>query len=159
MKQGVIMKFLIAMLALLAPASAFAANEVALQSAVFVEKAVADSDGRTKLVLEPPRVVVPGDRLVFVLSYHNNGHAPANDFMVTNPLPGSVAYQGTTDPSAQVSVDGGRSWGTLATLKLHDHDGTLRSARPEDVTHVRWAMKRAIPAGAQGKLSFSGVVR
>ena len=153
------MKHLFALLALLAPMTAHAANDVALTSSVFVEKSVPQADGKTRLILEEPRVVVPGDRLVFVLAYKNMGRKPATDFVVTNPLPGAVAYQGTGDVGAIVSIDGGRAWGTLAALKVCKADGSIRAAYPEDVTHVRWAMKAPIPVGAAGKLSFRGVVR
>jgi uncharacterized repeat protein (TIGR01451 family) len=153
------MKILLTLLALLAPVAAHAANEVSLTSSVFVEKTVPQADGRTRLVLEEPKVVVPGDKLVFVLNYRNQGAKPATDFVVTNPMPGAVAYQGTPDVGAIVSVDGGKSWGAMAALKVRKADGTVRAAYPEDVTHVRWAMKAPIPVGAAGKLSFRGVVR
>lgn len=153
------MRILLMLIALLAPASAFAANNVALSSTVFVEKTVTDGAGRNRTVLEEPKMVTPGDRLVFILNYRNTGPAPASDFVVTNPMPNAVAYQAAGDSSAQVSIDGGRSWGPLAALKIRETDGRWRSARPEDVTHVRWALKQAIPAGAQGHLSFRGVVR
>ena len=153
------MKFLLAFFTLLAPVAAHAANDVALTSSVFVEKSVPQPDGKTRLVLEEPRVVVPGDRLVFVLAYKNLGAKPATDFVVTNPMPGAVAYQGTGDTGAILSIDGGKNWGTLATLKVRKADGSIRAAYPEDVTHVRWAMKAPIPVGAAGKLSFRGVVR
>ena len=153
------MKILLALLALVAPVVAKAANEVSLTSSVFVEKAVPQPDGKTRLVLEEPKIVVPGDKLVFVLNYRNQGAKPATDFVVTNPMPVAVAYQGTPDGGAIVSVDGGKSWGPMATLKIRKADGTFRSAYPEDVTHVRWAMKAPIPVGAAGKLSFRGIVR
>jgi len=153
------MKFLITLAALVAPLTAQAANEVALTSAVFVEKSVPQADGKPRLVLEEPRTVVPGDKLVFVLGYRNQGAKPATDFVVTNPLPTAVAYQGAADNAAVVSVDGGKSWGALGALKVRKADGTARPAYPEDVTHVRWTMKTPIPVGAEGKLSFRGVVR
>jgi len=152
-------KLLFAIAALLSPLAAHAANDVTLTSSVFVEKAVVQPNGATRLVLEEPRVVVPGDRLVFVLAYKNMGAKPATDFVVTNPMPGEVAFQGTADAGSVVSIDGGRSWGALAALKVRRADGTARAALPEDVTHVRWAMKAPIPVGQSGKLSFRGVVR
>jgi uncharacterized repeat protein (TIGR01451 family) len=103
--------------------------------------------------------VTPGDRLVFILSYRNAGPVPAKHFVVTNPLPEAVAYAGTPDESAVFSVDGGRNWGALSALTLREMDGRLRNARPEDVTHIRWTMREAVPAGGQGKLSFRGIVR
>lgn len=144
-------------IALLSPA-AHAANDVALTSAVFVEKTV-QANGRKKIVLEQPGQVAPGDSLVFMFDYRNKGSVPATGFVVTNPMPGAVAYQSSPDPAAIVSIDGGRSWGMLARLKVRESDGMVRGARPEDVTHVRWTFARAIPAGQGGKLSFRGVVR
>ncbi len=152
-------KLLLAVAALLVPGAAFAADTVALSSMVFVEKTIADAEGKAKVTLHEPKVVTPGDRLIFILNYQNRGSAAANNFVVTNPLPTAVAYQGTADASAEVSIDGGKNWGALAVLKVADGAGRWRSARPEDVTHVRWTMKQAIPVGAQGKLSFRGVVR
>jgi uncharacterized repeat protein (TIGR01451 family) len=153
------MKLILILLALLTPSAAFAADNIAITSAVFVEKAVAGPDGKAKTILFAPTVVTPGDQLVFILNYRNAGAAPARNFIVTNPMPDAVSYQGTADGSAQVSIDGGLHWASLDALKVRDADGSWRSARPEDVTHVRWALKSAIPAGAQGKLSFRGTVR
>jgi uncharacterized repeat protein (TIGR01451 family) len=153
------LKLLIAFAALLMPSALFAADSVALSSMVFVEKTIADADGKAKITLHEPKVVTPGDRLIFILNYQNRGSTAANNFVVTNPLPNAVAYQGTADASAEVSTDGGKVWGTLSALKVADGPNKWRSARPEDVTHVRWTMKQAIPAGAQGKLSFRGIVR
>jgi uncharacterized repeat protein (TIGR01451 family) len=152
-------KILLALAALFMPGAVFAADSVALSSMVFVEKTIADGDGKTKVTLHEPKIVTPGDRLIFILNYQNKGSAAANNFIVTNPLPSAVVYQGTADTSAEVSIDGGKIWGALAALKVADGPGRWRNARPEDVTHVRWTMKQAIPAGAQGKLSFRGVVR
>ena len=153
------MKLLFALAAMLAPLAVQAAGSVSLTSSVFVEKAVAQPDGKTRLVLQEPGMVLPGEKLVFVLAYRNVGAKPAANFVLTNPMPGQVAFQGTADPGAQVSVDGGRSWGALATLKVKAADGRLRAAQPEDVTHVRWTMAAPIPAGGAGKVSFRGIVR
>lgn len=153
------MRHLIALFLLFAPAFSYASETVALDSSVFVERNVPTADGKFRIVLEEPRVVTPGDRLVFILQYRNTGTQSAKDFVVTNPMPAPVAYQGTSDAVAQVSVDGGRTFAPLAVLKVREPDGTVRAARPEDVTHVRWALRDPIAAGAQGKLSFRGVVR
>lgn len=141
------------------PALAQNANAVSLDSDVMVERTSTDANGRTQVTLEEPNVVVPGDRLVFVLRYRNNGAQPASDFTVTNPLPSAVAFQGSVDASASVSVDGGRHWGALGDLSVTNADGTSRAARAEDVTHIRWAFAQPIPAGQAGRLMFRGIVR
>lgn len=155
------MKRLISLLALgfAAPVAAQAASPVTLQSNVMVERTATDAEGRTQVRLEEPRVVIPGDKLVFVLNYRNGSGAPATDFVVTNPLPAAVAYQEAGDARAEVSVDGGRNWGQIQALRVHDADGSVRPARADEVTHIRWAFAQPIPAGEAGRLMFRGVVR
>jgi uncharacterized repeat protein (TIGR01451 family) len=146
------------LLATLIAAPAAAADTVALTSEVFVEK-VEVKDGERQVTLAPPSVVVPGDRLVFALAYHNAGAAPATDFVVTNPMPPAVAFDGSDDPAALVSIDGGKSYGALGALKVRLPDGGERPATNADVTHIRWTFPQPIPAGARGKLGFRGTVK
>jgi uncharacterized repeat protein (TIGR01451 family) len=147
------------MLAMLAPAAAAAADDVSLSSEIFVERAKQDAQGKTVVVRETPGVVTPGDKLVFVLNYRNAGSEPAVGFTVTNPMPGAVAFAAAEGDGAVVSVDGGKSWGALAALRIALPDGTSRPAAAADVTHVRWSFARPIPAGNAGKLSFRGIVK
>ena len=141
----------------IAPNAHAAAGEVSINSSVFVERSVAGADGRRRILLESPRNVSRGDRLVFVLNYRNAGERNRTAFTITNPLPDPVQFEDGEDPGATVSVDGGRSWGALAALTLRDRSGRIRAARPEDVTHLRW--HRALPAGEAGSVTFRGVVR
>lgn len=153
------MKLILILLAFLLPSAALAQNQVALNSEVFVERATQDANGQPRVSLEAPAVVTPGDQLVFVLSYRNNGAAPASDFTVTNPLPDSVSFAGTESAGAVYSVDGGRNWGALAALQVRTPDGSSRPAALADVTHVRWRLALAIPVGGGGELRFRGVVK
>ncbi len=135
------------------------ANPVALSNDVFVERISTDADGKRKVTLETPNMVVPGDRLLFVLNYRNSGAKPADKFVVTNPMPAAVQFAERGDNAAIVSVDGGNNWGELAALRVRESDGSERPARSEDVTHIRWAFSQPIPAGASGKLMFRGIVK
>ena len=153
------MKILLFILAFLASVPALAADNVALASEVFVERAVTDANGKTTVVREEPKLVTPGDKLVFVLTYKNAGTAAADSFVVTNPIPSSVSFVASDSPGADFSVDGGKSWGALSALKVKAADGSLRAATASDVTHVRWVFAKAIPVGGAGTLSFRGIVR
>lgn len=153
------MRTLLFMLAMLAPAAAAAADAVSLSSEIFVERAKPDGHGKTIVVREVPGVVTPGDKLVFVLNYRNAGSQPAVGFTVTNPMPGAIAFAEAEGEGAAVSVDGGRSWGALAALRIALPDGASRPATAADVTHVRWTFARPIAVGNSGKLSFRGVVK
>jgi len=153
------MKLFLTLLAFLLPSAALAQNQVSLTSEVFVERTVTDANGVGRVSLEAPGVVTPGDHLVFVLSYRNNGAAPASDFVVSNPIPDSVVFDGTDSPGAVYSVDGGRNWGALAALTIRAADGSSRPAALADVTGVRWRFAQAIAAGSGGQLRFRGIVK
>ncbi|MDB5694260.1 MAG: hypothetical protein JWO81_3323 [Alphaproteobacteria bacterium] len=155
------MRIWIALLALAAPAAAFAAGpeHVSLASHVFVERVKPGPGGKPVTVREAPGIVTPGDRLIFELDYRNVGAEPATGFTITDPIPASVAFTGGESENALFSVDGGRSWGPLGSLRVAGPNGASRPATPADVTHVKWAFARPIPAGAAGSVSFRGVVK
>lgn len=153
------MRFILFILAFIAPAAAAASETVLLSSKVLVERTKQQADGSTVTVREKADVVTPGDTLVFILTYRNQGADAATGFVVTNPIPASVRYAGSEGAPAEVSVDGGKSWGTLAALTVAAEDGTRRAAAEADVTHVRWSFDRPIPARDGGELSFHARVK
>lgn len=148
-------RFLLATVAVAAPA--LAAQQVALQSDVQVERAQV-VNGRQQLVLQPPKTVVPGDKLVFRTQYKNGGAQAATRFVVTNPVPAAVAWTGDGSAGVEASVDGGRTFGALSALRVKGATGQFRSATPADVTHLRWTVATIAP-GAGGQLLYRGVVR
>ena len=153
------MKLILAISAMIGATAASAPSEVTLANNAFVERVHVDAQGRRTTALEPPSIVTPGDHVVFVLTYRNGGHQPATGFVVTNPIPQAVSFEGVEGNQAIVSVDGGRSWGALASLTVAQADGSRRAALASDVTHIRWSFGRPIAAGEEGRLSFRGVVK
>jgi uncharacterized repeat protein (TIGR01451 family) len=139
---------------------------VALASVAQVERTEMGIDGRERKVLKNPAdvIVVPGDQVVFTLNYVNKGEQPANGFRATNPMPGAVQFTAVAEDWAEVSVDGGKSWGKLAVLsvKTKGEDGVTDVSRPagsEDVTHVRWVFNESIAPGAAGSVSYRGIIK
>lgn len=78
--------------------------------------------------------------------------------MVTNPLPSAVALASDSASGTEVSVDGGKTWGQLGSLKVAGTEGTPRAATAADVTHVRWIIPSIAP-GASGEVQYHGIVR
>lgn len=138
---------------------AMAATPLQLSSDIFIEHQIKQANGALQMVLEAPKVVTPGDSLVFVVHYKNVGKAPASNFTVTNPLPRAVRFNGTQDGKEIVSVDGGKSWGMLSSMTVSDGKGKMRPASMDDVTHIKWNLNQTLAAGSEGKLMFRGVVK
>lgn len=150
---------LIGLIALALPAMAAAANgDIEIDSDVFVEKTVTRS-GEKRHILQKAARIAPGDRLVFILRYRNEGDANAKTLSLTNPMPRGVRFLDTPGSRALVSVDGGRSWGVLRNLSVRQVDGGTRPAEPADVTHVRWRIAEGLAAGEGGKVLFRGTAR
>lgn len=143
-----------------------AQSQVSLSSEVFIERTEIDADGNEQIMLKTPKdvVVIPGDRLKFILSYSNNTGQDVTGFKATNPIPSAVAFIDAREDWAQVSVDGGKNWGKLEDLTVETRDesaGTIvtRAASNLDVTHVRWVFNDSIANGAKGELSYNGTVK
>ncbi|GAA4767666.1 hypothetical protein [Novosphingobium ginsenosidimutans] len=128
--------------------AAFASPAVTLDSAVFVER-ITPQSGR---MLEPANDLSRGDRVVYVVRWYKLGGD--GGFVVTNPLPRSVYYQGSANGDEEVSIDGGRTWGKLGLIRIGD-----RVATPEDVTHVRWRVDPRTASRGQGRIAYSAIVR
>jgi uncharacterized repeat protein (TIGR01451 family) len=150
---------LIAAAALLVAVPVQAQQAVALSSKAFVVKQVPDDTGKMKNTLAAPERVLPGEALVFMLEYKNNGATPAASFVINNPIPANVIYTGVEQDWADVSIDGGKTFGKLAALKVAKGDGTMRPALPSDVTNVRWKFAQAIAPAAAGRVTYYGMVK
>ena len=151
--------FFLAALAVPVALSAQTQQAVSLVGKAFVVKQVPDGAGKTKNTLVAPELVQPRDALVFTLEYKNNTAVPNTAFVITNPIPPNVLYTGVEQPWAVVSVDGGKTFGALATLKVAKGDGTMRAALPTDVTTVRWKFAQPIPPAGSGRVAYYAMVK
>ena len=146
-----------AMIAAVPAGASAAAGAVVLKGDVKIETTVVDK-GVEKTVLVTPKIVVPGNRLLFSTSYRNESAAPVQNFVVTNPVPAGIAVAAPDAASLTVSVDGGKTWGKLAALSVKDAKGVARSAQAGDVTHVRWTLATIAP-GAGGAVAYHAIVK
>ncbi|WP_338465722.1 hypothetical protein RXV95_09030 [Novosphingobium sp. ZN18A2] len=138
------------------PAASAAARPVKFASDVFVEKFVPAHGGRMNRILERADRLQSGDRVIFVVNWTADAARP---FTVTNTVPSSIAFQRTAEDAEDVSIDGGKTWGKLADMRVTEADGSVRHATPDDVTTLRWRVPTRIAAAGTGQITYSGVVR
>ncbi len=141
--------------AIFAAPGAMAQSGVELQGDVKVVRIVEENGQRVETYAEPTQVI-PGDRLKFTTSYRNETGQSVEDFVITNPLPKAVVL---TEPGDfEVSVDGGKSFGTLESRAVPLPEGGTRPATLADVEQVRWTIASIAP-GASGQVTYFASVR
>jgi uncharacterized repeat protein (TIGR01451 family) len=138
----------------IAPAQA-KVGSVTLSNSVLVQQKSAAADGTTRVVLAPAKRVVPGDHVVFRISYRNGTGQPVSGMIVSNPVPANLAYRGPAEgsPAPEVSADG-THFGALGTLTLGG-----RPVEFDEVRAVRWLVSGAVPAGGTGQYSYEATVK
>ncbi len=127
------------------------------------EVAAVDDNGQPTTRLEPVTTVVPGDEVIYTITYSNRGQQPADRVVITDPVPAEMRYvQGSAfGPGTQIafSADGGQTWGTADTLFVIEPDGTSRPAVADDYTHIRWTMRSSLKPGGRGYARFRAELR
>jgi uncharacterized repeat protein (TIGR01451 family) len=139
-----------------------AEEPIRLSSAVYQEQSFLAPDGSRKVRQVPASLLTAGSEVVYVVTYANVGTKPAN-IVITNPWPSDLAYRSATadlgNTLTEVSVDGGKSWGSLGQLMVATANGGQRRAHAGDVTAVRWKLAQTVRPGEQGKVSLRAIVR
>ncbi|MEC3911369.1 hypothetical protein U5A82_13130 [Sphingobium sp. CR2-8] len=129
-----------------------------LGTQMFVERVSTDINGRPRRTLASADRVGPGDALIVIVHWRNEGPHPVRDFAVTRPVPRGVRPD-LSDPTMQVSIDGGAHWGRIDQLWLPTPLGGVRRAVPEDVTHIRWQVQDMAQPGRAGRFSYRAIIR
>ncbi len=123
-----------------------------------VEVTIKTEDGREEVKRVPAAKVPPGEAVIFTLHAKNNGEKPANDVIVTDPIPEHMDYVdgSVSEGGARVtfSVDGGKSFAAKEKLKVRGEDGALRAALATDFTHIRWQLETPLAPGEAREVSF-----
>ncbi|MGB5622268.1 MAG: hypothetical protein WBN65_07225 [Gammaproteobacteria bacterium] len=123
---------------------------------------VKDASGQEQRQLVEAARVLPGEEVLFTVTYTNVGAQPAGDVTITNPIPDHMNYldgSATGDgASITFSVDGGRSFEEPRNLVVTDAEGVQRPATANDYTHIRWILGTDVAAGSSGSVQFTAVV-
>lgn len=148
---------------LLTGSTAIAQGNGHLEVTTIVEKeiVVEDENGETTTQLVEAKSVVPGEKVVYTITFRNVGEAAAGNVVITNPISESLSYVAGSASNGtmrvEFSVDGGKTFATAGELRIVDN-GVERPATTNDYTHVRWVLKSKLEVGAEGSASFAAVL-
>jgi len=144
------------------PAAAQEQGSLNVTTTVQKEEVIVNDAGETETRLVAANTVVPGETVIYTISFQKIGDEPAANVVITNPIAETLSY---VDGSAfgpgmllQFSVDGGQNFATAEELTVVD-DGEPRPAGPDDFTHIRWVMQNELAVGALATARFTAVLK
>jgi uncharacterized repeat protein (TIGR01451 family) len=135
--------------------------ELVLSLSAQKEVTVTGEDGKPKTEWQEVKSTGPGDELKYTIRYENKGEAEARDAKIVDPVPQNTSYisDSAEGESAEItfSLDG-KTFGPppLLTYRVKKADGTEVEyvATPDMYTHIQWKLKKAVPPGGTGSVSF-----
>src|SRR5512135_2756838 len=102
-------------------------GKVELKMAAEKEVAVTGADGSKTMERVPAEKVIPGDLVIYTITYTNKGDKPAENLVVKNPIPEHMKYvDGSAAGENSVitySVDKGKTYDVPEKLTVKDAKG------------------------------------
>jgi len=149
---------------LVLPGMALAADGMLkVQTVAQKEVTVVTESGESETQLIPVTTVVPGDEVIYTITFTNVGDESADAVTITDPVPAQMYYIDGSAFSAGAdlvfSVDDGQSWGVAEDLTVLDEAGLERRAVATDYTHIRWVMRYPVEPGKRGFARFKAGLR
>jgi len=159
------MKTLIKLSALLILAmfSSQSMAQIEVKTVAEIEVTEIDKQGKKVVRRTAATSVVPGTEVIYTITAKNTGAEPADNIVVTNPVPKETVY---VDDSAfgagtniTFSVDGGKSYAKAEKLTVKDKAGKSRAATAKDYTHVRWTFQFNLQPGQEAPVWYRARVK
>ncbi|WP_303905330.1 hypothetical protein [Thiohalomonas denitrificans] len=124
------------------------------------ETEVTEVDARGEEIVRRTRAnrVVPGSEVIYTITAKNSGAEPADNVVVTNPIPEQTVYVDGSAFGAGTeiifSADGGKHYDAAGQLTVKQADGLSRAATGEDYTHVRWHLAFSLAPGEEAPVGY-----
>jgi uncharacterized repeat protein (TIGR01451 family) len=144
---------------------AFSQNQGNIELKMIAEKEMVftDAQGKKQIKRVEPAKVIPGEEIIYTITYTNSGDQNADNVYITNPVPEHMLYkEGSAEGIGTVitfSVDGGVTYDIPSKLKVKNIDGTLRPAVAEDYTHIRWTLKKPLSPKGNGNVVYRAILK
>ena len=155
------MKVLMSLIPILMAFAAVAQGHLDVQTTVQKQETFVNEAGETEQRLVAADVAVPGERVIYTMTFTNISDESAEKVVITNPIEDGLVYvDGSAfGPGTDItfSVDDGASFAAASDLTVTE-DGESRPAEAKDYTHIRWVMKNDLAAGAQATARFAAIL-
>ncbi len=136
-------------------------NHLDVRTVVQKETTIENEDAEAETTLVAAERVLPGEKVVYTITFTNVGAEAAENVMITNPIDASLTYLNGSafgvGMRIEFSADGGRSFAGQGELRVATEAGE-RAAEAADYTHLRWTLIEALPPGETGVARFAATV-
>jgi uncharacterized repeat protein (TIGR01451 family) len=125
------------------------------------ETEVIDKNGNKTSKRTRVDTAVPGDEIIYTITFENISTKPASNIVITNPIPNDTTYISATGVNTEItfSIDGNNQYATTDKLIVTNKEGVTRLAVPSDYSHLRWAYTGELGVGKTGQVSFRAVIK
>ena len=117
-------------------------------------------------LLEGEATVLPQDVLRYTILSENAGELPAQDLVITQPIPPQMTYQldtatGNGGVAITYSIDQGETFVAEPLVEVVQEDGTvtLEPAPAEAYTHIRWDFANTLEPEVAVQVSYAVTVK
>ncbi len=148
---------------LLVAAAVFAQSQpITVNTVAEKEERFTDAQGVERSRLVPVATVIPGDQVVYTITFANTGSQAADGIKIVDPIPEQMRYVADSafGPGTTItfSADGGQTFGSTTAVKVTDN-GSTRVASPDEYTHIQWVFNSPLEPNAQAYAQFKTVLR
>ncbi|MBI4826559.1 MAG: DUF11 domain-containing protein [Nitrospirae bacterium] len=160
MKRSVLSSISILLIAVLFHSPAFSAEKehILLNNIAEMEKTIVNAKGEKEIVRVPAAKIIPGEEVIFTITYENISGKSVDNFVIVDPVPEHMFYKegSASGKGADItfSVDRGKTYHLPEKLKIIGEDGKERKAEASEYTDIRWALKNSLQPGEKGKVEF-----
>ncbi|MFK8031030.1 MAG: hypothetical protein AB8G18_12415 [Gammaproteobacteria bacterium] len=157
------MKLLFALPLLLVGTAVFAQSQpITVNTVAEKEERYTDEKGVERSRLVPVATVIPGDQVVYTITFANRGTQAADGIKIVDPVPDAMRYvadsafgPGTT---ISFSADDGKTFSSADSVTVSD-GGSQRAATTNEFTHIQWVFNSPLEPGAQAYAQFKAILQ
>ncbi len=128
----------------------------------YKQEIASDEKGNKQFKYIEPKLVLPGDIILYEIEFENISDQVISNIVVNNPLPNNSSYRaGSASGEATditFSVDG-KEYKQADALVLKDKTGKTWLAKPEDYRAIRWIYKKSLKPGEKSKVSYKTQIK